>query len=391
MTQRASTQALPTTNGSTPYPQTSNSTSRIKATYVPSANIDTHFATTTNLTTTVLGARILSSSDQWFAAASNLLTPTPPIHQPGKFTHAGAWYDGWETRRHNSKPFDWAVIKLGCVGVVCGVEVDTAFFNGNEAPEVELEGCFLGKDEDGSGVDGEDFTGWETILPRQECGPSMRQAWALEGEGVAGREYTHVRLKMFPDGGIARLRVFGGAVPPPLSSLVNSFEDWPSEEVSSALNGGVAVAWSDQHFGVGSNILLPGRGVNMGDGWETKRSRTKGHVDWVVVRLGLNAGGIEKVVIDTKDFRGNFPRAVRVDGYLKSPSDNSAEDPKFDNERWLPLFEGERPCKADFEHVFEGADLIKHDMSGNKFWTHAKVTIIPDGGIKRFRIFGKRD
>jgi allantoicase len=149
-----------------------------------------------------LGSRILSFSDEWFAAAENLITPTPPIRKAGVFTHAGAWYDGWETRRHNQEPFDWVVIRLGVAsGKVKGIEIDTAFFNGNHAPEVSVEGCFHDNDE---AVKEKSFQEWETILSKQECGPSQRQAWLLDK--ITEKAYTHVRLQMWPDGGIARFR-----------------------------------------------------------------------------------------------------------------------------------------------------------------------------------------
>jgi allantoicase len=278
------------------------------------------------------------------------------------------------------------VVKLGCVGIIQGVEVDTAHFSGNEAPEAGLDGCFLPEwNED---VGKEDFVGWSEILPRQPCGPSQRQAWRVEGEGVEGKQYTHLRLKMYPDGGIARLRVYGNAVPPPLASVVAmQGEEEPIEELSSALNGGVAVSCSDQHFGVRSNILLPGRGKDMGDGWETARSRTKGHVDWVICKLGLKGKSLTTVIVDTKDFRGNFPRAVKVEGWL-APKDGTTEEPKADGEGWVELVRGERPCQADSEHIFDA--LIPSVISDGKVLTHVKLTIIPDGGLKRLRIFGRR-
>jgi len=280
------------------------------------------------------------------------------------------------------------VIKLGCVGVVEGVEVDTAHFNGNEAPAAGLDGCFLTEEqEQGSGVEKEDYNGWREILPKQSCGPSQRQAWKVQGAGVTGKKFTHVRIKMYPDGGIARLRVYGSAVPPPLpETAING--KLPLEELSSALNGGVAIECSDQHFGVKSNLLLPGRGKDMGDGWETSRSRTKGHTDWVICRLGLRGKSIEKVVVDTKDFRGNFPRAVKVEGW--STASERAEDPTVGAEGWVPFIKDEKPCASDTEHIFEGSDLLKSAELEGKVWTHVKITIIPDGGVKRFRVFGRR-
>ena len=309
--------------------------------------------------------------------------------------HTGAWYDGWETRRHNSKPFDWVVIKLGCVGTIQGVEVDTAHFNGNEAPAAGLDGCFLHEEKgEASGVGKEGFQGWQEVLPPQPCGPSQRQAWKVSGNGVKGKHFTHLRIKMYPDGGIARLRVYGSVLPPPLSAVpaAKDLGDLPLEDLSSALNGGVATVCSDQHFGVKSNLLLPGRGKDMGDGWETARSRSKGHTDWVICRLGLKAQKIEKVVVDTKDFRGNFPRAVRVDGWLADRKTPLTE-PKAEEEGWLPLLaKGEVFTEADKEHVFAGSEIVSHTAGydAGKIWTHVKLTIIPDGGVKRLRVFGKR-
>lgn len=359
---------------------------------VPAALIDTAFSLSTVLSTTVLGAQVLSFSDEYFASAANLLTAGPPIRKAGYFVHTGAWYDGWETRRHNPKEYDWVVIKLGCVGTIDAVEVDTAYFNGNEAPYAALDGCCLtSEQEEGSGVEKEDFQGWSEILPPQKCGPSQRQAWKLSGPATR-KEFTHLRLKQYPDGGIARLRVYGQVVPPPLPASAAAGER-PVEDLASALNGGVAIECSDQHFGGKAYLLLPGRGKDMGDGWETARSRTKGHTDWVIVRLGLRGRSIEKVIVDTKDFRGNFPRAVKVEGWstdVAKAALGTEADPKADAAGWVPLIQGEQPCKADLEHVFEGEQLVVSAAPEGQVWTHAKMTIVPDGGVKRLRVFGKR-
>lgn len=281
------------------------------------------------------------------------------------------------------------MVKLGCVGIIEGVEVDTAHFSGNEAPEAGLDGCFL--PERSESVGKEEFEGWSEILPKQPCGPSQRQAWKVEGEVGKTRQYTHLRLKMYPDGGIARLRVYGHAVPPPLASAMASEAEAPIEELSSALNGGVAISCSNQHFGVRSNILLPGRGKDMGDGWETARSRTKDHVDWVICRLGLKGKSVDKVVVDTKDFRGNFPRAVKVEGWFTA-KDEAIAEPKADDEAWTELVKGEQTCQADTEHCFVDAQELCSTMlsTDEKELTHVKMTIIPDGGVKRLRIFGRR-
>ncbi|EQL33732.1 allantoicase [Blastomyces gilchristii SLH14081] len=359
------------------------------------ADIDKTFSsTTTNLASSSLNATILACSDEYFAAASNLLTPTPPIHRPGVFVHTGAWYDGWETRRHNPEEFDWAVIKLGVgSGVVVGVEIDTAHFYGNYGESVLVEGTHIDKRDGAEAGDAEvvkpTFNGWTTILPKQPCGPSRRQGWLLSRPSDP---ITHVRVRMYPDGGFARVRLYGHAVPGPApapKAIVASAEGSATtelEELSSALMGGLVVSASNQHFTPASNTLLPGRGEHMGDGWETARSRTPGHVDWAVVKLGL-VGTIEKVVVDTKDFRGNFPRAVRVHGFLKKDV-KEGQDPKFDDEGWVEVVRGDQPCKADLEHVFEGG-LLGSEVGGKAF-SHVMLTMVPDGGVKRFRVFGRR-
>ncbi|KAL2054306.1 hypothetical protein ABVK25_005447 [Lepraria finkii] len=247
---------------------------------IPTDQIDSTFSSICiDLISAPLNSRILSFTDEFFASASNLTTPTPTIRRPGYYIETGAWYDGWETRRHNPSPPDHCTIRLGpAAGIVKGVEIDTAFFDGNHAEEIEVWGTY----EVGEGADervkSPQYGGWKKVLGRRGCRASRRHAWKINSKEVG--KVTHVRLCMFPDGGIARFRLYGLAVP-----------IWPSNpaeevELSAAVMGGVAVAWSDQHFGQAGNLLLPGRGKDMGDGWETKRSRGVGHEDWVVVKLG---------------------------------------------------------------------------------------------------------
>ncbi|KAK2882685.1 hypothetical protein FQN49_000117 [Arthroderma sp. PD_2] len=345
--------------------------------------IDRCFSRTTNLASSGLNSTVLACSDEYFAAASNLLTPGPPIHKPGYFVHTGAWYDGWETRRHNPAEYDWALVKLGVgSGIIEGIEIDTAYFVGNYGENVVVEGAYLPAAEPESASSEQEmisdsYSKWVTILPLQPCGPSVRQAWRLlKPTGPL----THIRVRMYPDGGFSRLRLYGHALPPSLPSTQD--QSPPIEELSSALMGGLALSASNQHFTPISNLLLPGRGKDMGDGWETARSRERGHVDWAIVKLGL-PGSAVKVVVDTKDFRGNFPRAVRVDSIDWKEEENS--EPPFDHAGWIELVKGEQACKADTEHVYEGENLFAGHNT-----THVKLTLIPDGGVKRFRIFGHR-
>lgn len=303
-----------------------------------------------------LGGVVESFSDEWFAAASNLIEPTVPIRDATRFVHAGAWYDGWETRRHNEQEYDWVILRMGVAAAhLVGAEVDTAFFNGNHAPFVSVDALY---DEQASGI-GEDDPRWVNIIEKFECNPSQKH-FVIRKEGLTKEKFTHVKLKMYPDGGIARFRLYGQVVPPALAQ--DALLD-----LASVCNGAVAQAVSDQHFGSADNLLLPGRGHDMSDGWETKRSREPGHVDWVIIQLGRKTSYLDHVVIDTAHFRGNFPQFVTVHG-----SNGSDE--------WIELV-GKSRTGPDQEHKFTVAKDVE--------LTHLKITIIPDGGVKRIRAIGR--
>lgn len=293
-----------------------------------------------------------------------------PVRKPGLFVYSGAWYDGWETRRHNPEAFDWVIIRLGVTsGTIRGVEIDTAHFDGNHAPEISVQACFSSDHDEAVKRAGD--TEWETILGKQECGPNRRQAWLFSRP--TKRAYTHVRLCMYPDGGIARFRLYGSAVPVFPSNMDEVFD------LAAAVNGGVALSCSDQHFGTKDNLLLPGRGVDMGDGWETKRTRGP-HVDWVVIRLGCK-GEIQRVLVDTAHFRGNFPKEVQVFAGLFE-----AQDPESESESWVEVLPPQR-AGPDQEHVYDG-DVLRRVR--DTAYSHVKLVMVPDGGIKRFRVFGRR-
>jgi len=337
---------------------------------IPGDKIDSTFKPRClDLISASLGGKVLAVSDEWFAPAENLLNPTKPIYSE-KQVFTGQWMDGWETRRHNRAPFDYAIIRLGVAsGVIEGVEIDTTFFKGNEAPAISVEGCSSLDDAEVISWNGERGN-WDVILSVQPCGPSRRHGWKLVQQ--TDKAYTHVRLKMYPDGGIARFRLFGSAVP------ILPVDEGTIFDLAAAQNGGITVSWSDQEFGtLASNLLLPGRGPDMADGWETSRSRTPDHVDWVIIQLGI-PGHVKSLLLDTAHFRGNFPDKAQVAGLkYRGIGIPSSED---DGWRQLtPLFD----CEPDKEHSL-GA-LIQ-----NVVFTHIKLTIYPDGGVKRLRVFGVR-
>ncbi|KAI4244616.1 MAG: hypothetical protein LQ352_006756 [Teloschistes flavicans] len=339
------------------------------STAISAEQIDSTF----NLVSSALNSAILACSDEWFAPASNLTNPKPPIFKPGVFVDAGKWYDGWETRRHNPEAYDWVIIKLGVAsGRVEGIEIDTAFFDGNHAEGVEVQGCYEVEQDADERVVKNDYTGWRPVLGHQKCGPAQRQAWTVNGMD----EVTHVRLCMFPDGGIARFRLYGQVIPVFPTSMEQEVE------LSSAVMGGMVLSASEEHFGSSkSNLLLPGRGVDMGDGWETRRSRVNGHVDWVIVRLGAR-GQIKRIIVDTAFYRGNFPQSMKIEAC----DCKQEETPKAEDPRWTEVV-GLQKLGPDKEHEYTGAD-VGHVQSAA--YTHLKMTILPDGGLKRFRVFGTR-
>ncbi|KAI9725157.1 MAG: Allantoicase [Chrysothrix sp. TS-e1954] len=378
---------------------------------VPTSEIDSTFSSTTiNLLHPSLpSTRVLSFSDEFFAPASSLLHPHPPIHKPNTYTPAGAWYDGWETRRHNPSPPDYVIFRIGVpAGVVKGVEIDTGFFSGNHAEHVSVTGLFLdsGHETFDDAAVAKNSQTWETILPPQKCNGSTRHAWLLPSlPGQKRRIYTHIRLHMHPDGGIARFRLHGSCLPifPPATTTHSEPID-----LAALTSGALAIACSDEHFGRKANLLLPGRGVDMGDGWETGRSRGRraGDGDWVILRLGAGCLGqeLERAVVDTAFFRGNYPQSVALSVAFESLDDDAKRRVgKGDEDEGGEEVVAECPAHAEFlrvleptplgpdrEHVFTAGGELRTDALQGKVVRWVKMEIFPDGGVKRLRVFGRR-
>lgn len=316
-----------------------------------------------NLADERLGSKVISVTDEWFAAASRMLQPTPAVWKEGVFDDNGKWMDGWESRRKRFEGYDHAVIRLGVPGSIKGVDIDTSFFTGNFPPSASIDGCFVAEGEPN------DDTQWTEVLSSVELQGNSHHYHEINDE----RPYTHLRLNIYPDGGVARLRVYG--IP---------FRDWaqqnPDEQVdlAAALNGGRALACSDEHFGRMSNILNPGRGVNMGDGWETGRRRTPGN-DWVIVALG-HAGIVEKIVVDTLHFKGNYPESCNIQAaFVKGGTDSQIATQSL---YWRELLPSQK-LQMHNEHTF-----IEQIRELGPI-THVRLNIFPDGGVSRLRLFGK--
>ncbi|KAF5351866.1 hypothetical protein D9756_007571 [Leucocoprinus leucothites] len=322
------------------------------------------FAATTELSSVALGGRVVAVSDEFFAEAFHLLLVEPAPSMKGQFGPNGALYSGWESRRHNPT-YDWCIIQLGAPGTVVGFDIDTSNFNGNEAPEVSVQVMYTA-----GGDPQPNDSRWCEVLPRSPLGPNSRHLFSIPGTETV----NYVKLNMYPDGGIARFRVYGQVIPV-----------WPTDlksfDLAHVFAGGRVDFVSDQHFGVGSNLILPGRGKDMGDGWETKRSRAKGHRDWVIIKLGT-PGNLEQVEIDTAHFKGNFPESCELHALFSDHDINwKAQN---DNELDWTLILPRTKLGPHRQHYFQ-----LENVEGMTF-THVRVTIYPDGGIKRVRLIGQR-
>ena len=304
-----------------------------------------------------LGTRVTFATDDFFAAKERLIQPAEPVFIDGKYDDHGKWMDGWESRRRRTPGSDFCVIRLGVPGVVRGVDIDTSHFTGNYPPQASIEACVS--------EDDEPEADWTEIMPMTELAGDSHHYVAVESEEV----WSHLRLNIYPDGGVARLRVYGEVRPG--SEDVEGVID-----LAALRNGGRALAASDEHYGSMHNLNLPGRGVNMGDGWETARRRGPGN-DWVIMALG-RTGNVERVEIDTAHFKGNYPDRVLVEAAMFGSHDEATAD----NASWQILLP-ETKLQMDQQHYFESELLHIAAVS------HVRVSIFPDGGVSRVRVYGQ--
>ncbi len=316
-----------------------------------------------------LGGAVLAANDEFFAPKENLLKPAAPAFLEGEYTDRGKWMDGWETRRRREPGHDWCLVRLGLAGAIRGVIVDTTHFKGNSPEACSLEACEIAGHPDTAQLAGEE-TRWTEILPRGVLRGDCENAFVVEIE----RRFTHVRFNIFPDGGVARLRVFGLVLP-----------DWDrlaraggEVDLAAVENGGLVLSASDMFFGSRHNLILPDRGRDMSDGWETRRRRGPGH-DWAILRLG-RAGTIRRAEVDTAHFKGNAPGSCSID--VAHAEEEPVESLMTASGAWRELLP-RTPLQPHALHRFE-EDLLQAGEA-----THARLNIFPDGGVSRLRLFAR--
>jgi len=309
-----------------------------------------------NLEQPRLSSRVTFATDEFFGAKERVIDSAEPVFVPDKYDDHGKWMDGWESRRRRGPGHDYCVIRFGVPGIIHGFDIDTSHFTGNFPPHASIDACTANVDvpEDG----------WFEVIPRIELQGNSHHYLDARDDAVR----THVRLHIYPDGGVARLRVFGEIRAD--FTDVDGFVDLAAVE-----HGGRAIACSDEHYGSVQNLTAPGRGINMGDGWETARRRGPGN-DWVIIALG-QPGIIERAEIDTAHFKGNYPDRVS----LEAGSFDSDEAAASGGASWHILMP-ESTLKMDQQHYFEELESIGAI-------SHVRVSIYPDGGISRVRLFGQ--
>ena len=303
-----------------------------------------------------LGGSVLIANDEFFAPKEALLKPTPPEWREGAFTERGKWMDGWETRRRRSPGYDWAIIRLGAPGIVKGVVIDTTWFTGNYPERASIDAASVDGTPSAQWLAGNEPK-WEPLLAESKLKGNTTNEFEIDSR----KHVTHLRFNIYPDGGVARLRVHGEVIP-----ADDFFSSVREVDLAAMQNGGYVVECSDMHYGHRQNLILPGRSTHMADGWETKRRRGPGN-DWSIVRLARR-GVVERVELDTDHFKGNSPGSAMLE-YRDGESGD-----------WKPLV-SETPVQPHSWHHFQ---VVAKEPA-----THVRLNIYPDGGVARLRLFGR--
>jgi allantoicase len=326
------------------------------------------FTELVDLASEKLGGAVLVTNDDFFASKDNLLKPGAPIFIEDKYTDRGKWMDGWESRRRRTPGHDWCIVRLGLAGIIRGVVVDTSFFRGNYPEHCSLEGSNFKGQPTGEDLQS-DATQWIPLLPQMALAGDSQNAFAVNVD----QTFTHLRFNIYPDGGVARLRVYGEVVP-----------DWDrlsqsgDIDLAAVENGGRVLSCSDMFFGHRHNLIMPGRAVNMSDGWETKRRRGPGH-DWTIIKLG-RPGTLRRLEIDTAHFKGNFPESCSLEA---TNAHDATEETLTDPARAWKSVLSRTKLQAHTRHFFE-RELLEAGVV-----SHLRFNIFPDGGVSRLRAYGR--
>ena len=317
-----------------------------------------------NLASPKMGTKILAFSDDFFGEVTRMLNDKDPIFIEDKYDNHGKWMDGWESKRRRDGGNDWAILKLGSSGIISKIEIDTSYFTGNFPPFFSLEGIY-------SETEPNKDSNWKSLIAKTNLVGDCKNNFELNLK----EKFNFVRLQIFPDGGVARIRLFG--------EVKYNWDRFNNEEIielSSLKLGGSILAYNNAHYGDVSALLSKGRGKTMGDGWETRRRREPGN-DWIIIKLAQK-GIIEKIEIDTAHFKGNYPDRASIQA-ISIDKNITTKDLIQSSENWDVILD-ETKLTADNIHEYEINSNSKAEA------THIRLNIYPDGGVSRLRIFGKK-
>ena len=317
-----------------------------------------------NLASPKMGTKILAFSDDFFGEVTRMLNDKDPIFIEDKYDNHGKWMDGWESKIRRDEGNDWAILKLGSAGIIYKIEIDTSYFTGNFPPFFSLEGIY-------SETEPNKDSNWKSLIAKTNLVGDCKNNFELNLK----EKFNFVRLQIFPDGGVARIRLFG--------EVKYNWDRFNNEEIielSSLKLGGSILAYNNAHYGDVSALLSEGRGKTMGDGWETRRRREPGN-DWIIIKLAQK-GIIEKIEIDTAHFKGNYPDRASIQA-ISIDKNITTKDLIQSSENWDVILD-ETKLTADNIHEYEINSNSKAEA------THIRLNIYPDGGVSRLRIFGKK-
>ena len=314
-----------------------------------------------NLADPKIGSKVIFRTDEFFAPAHRILKTDNPIFKEGLFDKHGKWMDGWETRRRRSKGYDYLILKLGKPGRIFNVDIDTTHFNGNQPTYASVDGCFSKNKPNKN-------TKWFKVFSKKKLGPNKNHNFASKNRSI----FNYIRLNIFPDGGVARIRLYGKI------NMENINLNKKNINLTSVLNGASIIGCNNEHFGRAENIIAPGKAKNMGDGWETRRSRGK-NFDWLIIKFG-KSGLIKKLEIDTHHFKGNYPDTCSIQSanIAKNVSNNFIVR---NSKKWKYILNKSK-LSANKKHVFKKFLLRRNKEN------LLRINIYPDGGISRIRAFG---
>ena len=326
--------------------------------------IDSTIKGLVNLASPKMGTKILAFSDDFFGEVTRMLNDKDPIFIEDKYDNHGKWMDGWESKRRRDGGNDWAIIKLGSAGIISKIEIDTSYFTGNFPPFFSLEGIY-------SETEPDKDSNWKTLIDKTSLIGDCKNNFELNLKETL----NFIRLQIFPDGGVARIRLFG--------EVRYNWKQFNSDEIielSSLKLGGSILAYNNAHYGDVSALLSDGRGKTMGDGWETRRRREPGN-DWIIIKLAQK-GNIEKIEIDTAHFKGNYPDRASIQA-TSIDKNITTKDLIQNSDNWNIILD-ETKLSADNIHKYKINSNSKNEA------THIRLNIYPDGGVSRLRIFGTK-